>query len=115
MTYFILNAIIQPSSNSALMETSECFIFEKMCACLAVLGNIGEYNSPSIVDMIICPLGYFALIIFIKGHTFFIGGQILSRSFPCILNRLLHNFPILFLLYLYIFVSGEILLRTHVF
>ena len=53
------------------METSECFIFGKMCACLAVLGNIGKSNSPSILDLIICPLGYFALIIFIVGCTFY--------------------------------------------
>ena len=42
-----------------------------MCACLAVLGRIGKSNSLSIVDMIICPLGYFALMIIVVGCTLF--------------------------------------------
>ena len=48
-----------PTAHSATMEISKFFIFGKMCACLSVLGNIGKYNPLSIVDMIICPLGYF--------------------------------------------------------
>ena len=69
--YFILNVTIHPASHSAPMETSECLIFGKICACIAVLGSMGKYNSPSIVDLIICPLGNFALIIFVVGCTLF--------------------------------------------
>ena len=71
VTYFILNVKIYPTSHSATMETSECFIFGRICAYIAVLGNIGKYNSPSIVNMIICPLGNFVLVIFVVGFTLF--------------------------------------------
>ena len=71
MTSFILNVEIHPAPHSAPMETSECFIFGKICACLDVRGNIGKYNSPSIVDIVICPLGHFLLTIFVVGHTLF--------------------------------------------
>ena len=53
------------------METSECFIFEKICACLAVLGNIGKSNPPYIVDLIICPLGNDLLILYVVGRKLF--------------------------------------------
>ena len=46
-------------------------MFENIFACLAVLSNMGKYNASSIVDMIIYPLGHFALIIFVIGQTFF--------------------------------------------
>ena len=62
---------MQPESHSDPMETSECFMFGKICESIAVFGNIGKYNPPSIVDLIICPLGHFALIIFVFGHTLF--------------------------------------------
>ena len=71
MTSFILNVIIHTESHSAKMETGECLIFWKTCACLAVLGSIGKYNSPSIVDLIIFTLGNVALIILIVGCTLF--------------------------------------------
>ena len=53
------------------METSECFIFGKIRECISVLGNIGKYNSTYIVDLIICPLGKFILIMFLVGRTLF--------------------------------------------
>ena len=53
------------------METSEFFMFGNICACLVVFVNIGEYNPPSIVDMVIYPLGNFASIIFVIGITLF--------------------------------------------
>ena len=51
------------------MDTSECFMFGKRCDCLDLFVNVGKYNSPSIADLIICPLGKFSLIIFIVGRT----------------------------------------------
>ena len=71
MTYFILNVTVNPASHSAPMETSECFIFGQICACLDVLFNIGKYNPDSIDDMMIFPLGIFLLIIFVVGCTLF--------------------------------------------
>ena len=62
---------IHIASHSSPMETSECLIFDKICAYPAVLGSIGKSNSPSIVDIIICLLGNFALIIFVVGRTLF--------------------------------------------
>ena len=53
------------------METSECFMFGNLCACIAVLGNIGKYNHPSIVDLIIRPLVSFTFIIFVVSRTLF--------------------------------------------
>ena len=70
MTHFILNWTIHPKSHSDTMDTSECFIFGKICYCRLVLGNMGKYNPPSIMNMIICPLGIFTLIIFIVGCKF---------------------------------------------
>ena len=78
------------------METSECFIFGKICACLDVIGNIVKYNSPYIVDLIICPLGHFSLIIFAVGRTLFRWAYT-AMDLPCILNHLPKKFPILFL------------------
>ena len=46
-------------------------MFGNICACIAVLGNIGKYNHPSIVDLIIRPLVIFTLIIFVVSHTLF--------------------------------------------
>ena len=53
------------------MKTSEFFMFGKICACLDIFGNIGKSNSPSIVDLIIFPLGNVSMIIFVVGRTFF--------------------------------------------
>ena len=53
------------------METSEIFMSGNIFACLYVLGKIGKSNYPSIIDLIVCPLGNFALIIFVVGHTLF--------------------------------------------
>ena len=53
------------------METSECFMLGKICAPIAIFGNIVKSNRPSILDLIICPLGYFASIIFVVGCTLF--------------------------------------------
>ena len=47
------------------------FMFEIICTCPAIFGNIGKSNSPSFVDLIICPLGNFALIFFVVGCTLF--------------------------------------------
>ena len=52
------------------METSKCFMFRKLCACLYAFRNIGKSNPISIVDQIICPLGHFTLMIFVVGRTF---------------------------------------------
>ena len=71
VTYFIINVTIHPASRSAPMETIECLIFRKICACIAVLGSIGKYNSSSVVDLIIFPLVNFTLIIFVVGRTSF--------------------------------------------
>ena len=71
LKYFILNVTIYPASHSSPMETSACLVFGKICACISVLGSIGKYDSPSMVDMIICPLGHFSLIIFVVGRTLF--------------------------------------------
>ena len=71
MTSFILNLKIHPESNSDPMENSGCFIFVKMCDCLVLLGNTGKFNYPSIVDLSICPLGHFALIISVVGCNCF--------------------------------------------
>ena len=46
-------------------------MFGNICVCLAVLVNMGKYNSLSIVDIIICPLVQFALIILVVGCTLF--------------------------------------------
>ena len=71
MSYFILNVTVQPAPHSAIMETSECFMFGNICAFIVVLCNIGKYNPPYIVDLIIRPLGHFILIIFIVSCTLF--------------------------------------------
>ena len=41
----------------------------EICTCLAVFGNIGKSNSPSIEDLTIFPLGYFTIILFGFGRT----------------------------------------------
>ena len=69
MSYFILNVTVQPASHSDIMETSECFMFGNICACITVIGNIGKYNHPSILDLIVRPLGNFTLIIFVVSCT----------------------------------------------
>ena len=69
--YFILNVTVQMASHNAPMKTSDCFMFGKICSCLAIFGNTGKSNPPSIVDLIIYPLGNFALIIFVAGCTLF--------------------------------------------
>ena len=69
--YFILNVTINSALHSDLMETSECLILGNLFAFLDVFGSIGKSNSPPIMYLIICPLGYFALIIFIVGCTLF--------------------------------------------
>ena len=51
------------------------FMFGNICACITILGNIDKYNPPSIVDLIICKLGYFALIILVVGRTLFKMGR----------------------------------------
>ena len=42
-----------------------------MCAYRATLGSIGRYKLPTIVDLIIFPLGDFTLIVFVVGIYFF--------------------------------------------
>ena len=91
--YFFLNVKTHPASHSAPMETSECLIFSRILACLAVLGSIGKSNSPSIVDMIICTLGQFAFIIFDAYSTLFMWAdtaikllvhpESVTEEFPC--------------------------------
>ena len=61
----------QHASHSALMDNSECFMFGNICSCLVVLGNIGKYKPPSIVDIIIFLLGHLVLKIFVIGCTLF--------------------------------------------
>ena len=68
---FILNVTVHPASHTSPMETCECFMFGKIFACIAIFGNIGKTHSPFIVDLIIYPLGNFALIIFFVGHTLY--------------------------------------------
>ena len=46
-------------------------MFVNICACIYVLGNMGKYNPPSIVDLNIYLLGHFALIIFVVCCTLF--------------------------------------------
>ena len=53
------------------METSGCFIFGNICACIDVLGKIDKYKPLSIVDLIVCPLGHFTLITFVLCQTLF--------------------------------------------
>ena len=60
---------VKTASHNAPMETIECFMFGKMCACLAVFRNIDQSNSPSIVDYIMWILGNFVFIIFFVGRT----------------------------------------------
>ena len=71
MTSFFINVTIHPASHSSTMETSERLIFGKICACLALIVSIGKSNPPSIVDLIVCPLGNSALIIFVVGRSLF--------------------------------------------
>ena len=71
MTYFILNLTVQPESHSVTTETSKFFVFGNICACLDVFVIIGKFNDHSMVDPIICPLGNFALIIFVGSCTLF--------------------------------------------
>ena len=58
-TYLILKVTVQPASHIVPMEINECFMFGNICACLHVLGNIGKFNSHSILDIIIGPLEHF--------------------------------------------------------
>ena len=51
------------------MMYSECFILGDIFAFLAVLDNIVKYNPPSILILIIFPLGNFVLIILVVGIT----------------------------------------------
>ena len=62
---------VHPASRNDPMETIKYYMFGKICACIAIFANIGKYNSPSIVDLIICPLGQFELIIFVVVLTLF--------------------------------------------
>ena len=43
----------------------------KLYTFLAVYSSIVRSNSLSIVDLIICPLGYFSLVVFVVGCTLF--------------------------------------------
>ena len=69
VTSLILNVTVHLESHNSSMETSECFVFGKIYACIAIFGNIGKSNSNSIVDIVIHSLGNFALIIFFVGCT----------------------------------------------
>ena len=46
-------------------------MFSKIWACLYLFVNVDKYNPPSIVDLIIYPLGHFALMIFVVGCTLY--------------------------------------------
>ena len=81
MSSFILNVTVQLALYSALIETSECFMFGNICACITVIGNIGKYNHPYILDLIIRPLGNFTLIIFVVSRTLLRWVEI-SMKFP---------------------------------
>ena len=61
---------MQTAAHSYSMDTSECFMFGKICAYLFVFGNIGKPNPLSIVDLIISSIGCFVLIIFVVGRIF---------------------------------------------
>ena len=53
----------------------------KIYARLVIFGNIGKLNSHSILDMITCPLGHFAVILFVVGRTLFMWSDT-SMKFP---------------------------------
>ena len=63
------------------METSECFMFGRICARLAVFGNMSESNSPSVLNFIICPFVNFVLIFFVSVRTF-IRWKYDTKTFP---------------------------------
>ena len=71
MTSFILNITVHPVSHNSPMVTSEYFMFGKICTCIGIFVNIDKSNSPSILDLIVYPLGHFSLIIFVVGSKFF--------------------------------------------
>ena len=56
-------------------------MFGNICACLAVLVNMGKYNSLYILDIIIRPLVQFELIILVVGCTLF-GWADTAMKFP---------------------------------
>ena len=56
-------------------------MFGKICDFPAVFGNIDKSNPLSIVDMIICTLGNFVLIIFVVGSTLFMWADT-AMGFP---------------------------------
>ena len=59
VTSLILNVTVYLAPHSAQMETSEYFMFGKICYCIAVFGNIGESNLLYMVDLIIFLFGHF--------------------------------------------------------
>ena len=91
VTYFILNVTVQPVSHNDPIETSQCFMFGKIFVYLGIFGNIGTSNYPFIVNLIICPLVHFSLIISNVGLTLLRWADI-AMSFQCILNQRLRIF-----------------------
>ena len=88
-------------------------MFGNICACLAVLVNMGKYNSLSIVDIIICPLVHFALIILIVGCTLF-RWEDTAMKFPVHPESLTAELP-LFLCVFFVWHSSEIATYTCIF
>ena len=111
---FILNDTIYPASHSSPMETSACLVFGKICACISVLGSIDKYDSPSMVDMIICPLGHFSLIIFVVGCTLF-RWEDTAIEFPVHLESATTEFYSFFSCDFFVLGARAILIHTYIF
>ena len=88
-------------------------MFGNICACLAVLVNMGKYNSLSIVDIIICPLVHFALIILIVGCTLFRWADT-AMKFPVHPESLTAEIFSFFCVF-FVFGAQARLIHTHIF
>ena len=64
MKSLILKVTVHLASHKYPLDTGELFMFAKNMILSCNFGNIGRSKSPSVVDMIICPLGDFSMIAF---------------------------------------------------
>ena len=98
MTSLILNVTVHMVLHNDPIETSGCFMLGKICSYLAIYSSIGKSDSPSIVDLMICPLGKFSLIIFVVGRTLF-RWEDSTMKFPVQPESAKAEFPPLFIVY----------------
>ena len=96
------------------MDNRTFFMLGRICACIAIFCNIGKSNSHSIVDLIICPLGNFELIIFVFGSKLFRWADI-DMKFPVHPELETTEFSSFVSCLFFVVGAQEILLHTYIF